>query len=68
MISRDWLQVKTELEELRSGDAERHDERHVDDRQPRRAPRNSDDALMKHIADALRGGEIGQYGGNKRRS
>lgn len=68
MISRDWLQVKTELEELRSADAERQDERHVDDRQSRRAARNSDDALMKHIADALRGGEIGQYGGNKRRS
>jgi len=68
VISRDWLQVKTELEELRSDDAERQDERQADDQQPRRAPRNSDDALMKHIADALRGGDIGQYGGNKRRS
>lgn len=67
MISRDWLQVKTELEKLRAADAKHQDKRRTDD-QPRGAQNISEDALMRHIADALRGNEIGPYGGGKRRS
>ncbi|MGX5734871.1 hypothetical protein [Bosea thiooxidans] len=68
MISRDWLQVKSELEELRSGGAERQGKRQADDKQPRRTQTISDDALMRHIADALRGSEIDPCRGDKRRS
>jgi hypothetical protein len=56
--TRDWKGIKTELDELRPGDAERQHAPATDqDAQPIQ-PRNTEDSILMHIADALRRDEV----------
>ena len=55
MFVRDWLQIKTELDELRPGHAERENPPALSgERTGAFQPPNDDDSILKHIADALR--------------
>lgn len=64
MTARDWLQIRGELDDLLPGDAERPKTRDVSEVQPPHVRSFSEDVLMRHVADALRGSEIGPLGGN----
>lgn len=68
VTARDWLQIRGELDELLPGDAERPETSEVSEAQLPRVPSFSEDALMRHVADALRGSEIGSLSGDTPRA
>jgi hypothetical protein len=51
--TRDWMQIRTELDELRPDDVERQRELPTNQNAWRVQPPSAEDNILKHIADAL---------------
>jgi hypothetical protein len=56
---RDWMHIKTELDELQSRDAERRCASATDQDTTTAQPTDAEASILKHIADALRQDEEG---------
>lgn len=56
--ARDWMQIKTELDDLRPADAERPQAPATDQDDPPVRPQKNEDSILRHIADALRREEV----------
>lgn len=54
MGTRDWMQIKTELDELRPGDHDLQRAPATAESAPPMQTRETEDSILTHIADALR--------------